>query len=125
MNSWFRITGYFTPILWLPTNQLVAIKGIALPHPLVLFVAICSEMKWMVLLLTLLSVNIRCLWARSNGAPRDACDDLMPQHTGATSAPMNPGFFLMGDVIENRTYVPGETYESKMMRKFGTFYSIF
>jgi len=39
----------------------------------------------------------------------------MPQHTGATNNPENPGFFLMGEVIENRAYVPGETYESKMM----------
>ena len=51
------------------------------------------------------------LLARRDGAPPEACNDLMPQH-GVQSAPANDGFFLFGDVIDG-PYNPGATYESK------------
>ena len=68
-------------------------------------------MKWISLLLTLLSV-VRSLWARSDGAPQDACADLMPRH-GVDGALSNNGFFLQSDVIDTQSYVPGETYKGK------------
>ena len=61
------------------------------------------------MLLAFLSV-LPSLWARSGGAPIEACSDLMPQHGNTLSGPNN-GFFLTGDVIDDGTYVPGETYE--------------
>ena len=52
------------------------------------------------------------LWARSAGAPTGACSSLMPDH-GAVSAPNNTGFFLISDVIDSGTYVPGQQYRGK------------
>ena len=66
----------------------------------------------MILFLTLMSAVPR-LWARSDGAPTDACPSLMPQHGGAVIAPNNTGFFLISDVIDSGTYVPGQQYRSK------------
>ena len=66
-------------------------------------------MKWILLLLAFLSVLPTGLWARREGAPTDACPNLMPQH-GVQGGPNN-GFFLISDVIDNGTYEPGESYE--------------
>ena len=72
-------------------------------------------MKWTLLLLAFLSVLPSGLWARLMGAPRDACPDLMPKHSGTQSAPMNNGFFVMSDVIDSGTYEPGETYNGNQV----------
>ena len=61
-------------------------------------------------LLYLLSF-VPSLLARGNGAPPEACGNLMPRH-GVQSALSNDGFFLLGDVF-NGPYIPGRTYESK------------
>ena len=66
----------------------------------------------MILFLTLMSA-VPSLWARSAGAPTDACPNLMPQHPGAAIAPNNTGFFLMSEVIDSGTYIPGRQYPGK------------
>lgn len=66
-------------------------------------------MKWILLLL--LAVLPTGLWARSAGAPVDACPDLMPDHDGTQSADRNNGFFLTSEVIDSGMYEPGESYE--------------
>ena len=66
------------------------------------------------LLLAFLSVLPSGLWARSAGAPQEACSDLMPQHF-VESASMNNGFFVMSDVIDSGTYEPGETYNGNQV----------
>ena len=72
-------------------------------------------MKW-IIFLALLSVNIPSLWARSGGAPQEACADLMPQHMGAMNNPNTNGFLIQSPVIDNQgTYDPGQTYEGKMI----------
>ena len=48
------------------------------------------------------------LLARSSGAPREACNDLLPQH-GATSQPSNEGYFILSEAIDNG-YTPGRQY---------------
>ena len=60
------------------------------------------------LFLTLFAV-LPSLWAFPTGAPTDACTDLMPQH-GVQGVPNN-GFIIMSDVIDDQSYVPGQTYE--------------
>ena len=72
-----------------------------------------QRMKWILLFFTLLSI-VPSPWALSGGAPLEACGDLMPQH-GVSSAPDNPGFFLLSDTIENGTYEPGQTYQGKTL----------
>ena len=67
----------------------------------------------MILLLTLLYV-LPSPWAFPSGAPERACSDLMPDH-GVAGAPNNTGFFLLSEVIDSGTYIPGETYSGKVV----------
>jgi len=70
-------------------------------------------MKWLVIFSLGLLSQASCSLAYPNGAPQDACPDLMPRHGGTQSMDGNDGFFLMGDVVIDGSYVPGQSYQSK------------
>ena len=47
------------------------------------------------------------LLARSNGAPPEACNNLMPQHEVA-GEPANNNYFILSDAVNG--YTPGQQY---------------
>ena len=47
------------------------------------------------------------LLARGNGAPPEACHNLMPQH-GEVNKPANNNYFILSDAVNG--YTPGQQY---------------
>ena len=48
------------------------------------------------------------LLALGNGAPPEACNNLMPQHPGVSSQPANNDYFIISDAVAR--YTPGQQY---------------
>ncbi|XP_065905953.1 uncharacterized protein [Dysidea avara] len=59
------------------------------------------------LLVFVLFSTVPGLLARGNGAPPEACEDLMPRH-GVNSQPTNNGYFILSDAVND--YSPGQEY---------------
>ena len=64
------------------------------------------KMKLELFVFTLFS-TVPGLLARGNGAPPEACNNLMPQH-GVSSQPVNNGYFIISDAVTR--YTPGQQY---------------
>jgi len=51
--------------------------------------------------------------ALPGGAPTDACSNLTPSHSGATSQAGDPPFSVDLSAFTGNTYTPGQMYTSK------------